>query len=92
MSQTVIEAIDAANAADPNRVKHAGQALAKESLYSMRMTDMLNRFNPQADELMHIAARDNILNAGALLAVTSLWVSKVIINGALLYMIFMPSV
>ena len=57
MSQTVIEAIDAANAADPNRVKHAGQALAKESLYSMRMTDMLNRFNPQADELMHIAAR-----------------------------------
>ena len=57
MSQTVIEAIDAANAADPNRVKHAGQALAKESLYSMRMTDMLNRFNPQADELMNIAAR-----------------------------------
>ncbi|MCF2846361.1 DUF4202 domain-containing protein [Pseudoalteromonas sp. ACER1] len=57
MSQTVIEAIDAANAADPNRVKHAGQALAKESLYSMRMTDMLNRFNPQADELMRIAAR-----------------------------------
>jgi hypothetical protein len=57
MYQAVIKAIDAANAVDPNRVKQDDQELAKESLYAMRMTDMLNRFNPQADELMHIAAR-----------------------------------
>ncbi|MCK8123821.1 DUF4202 domain-containing protein [Pseudoalteromonas sp. 2CM39R] len=57
MYQAVIKAIDAANAVDPNRVKQDDQELAKESLYAMRMTDMLNRFNPQADELMRIAAR-----------------------------------
>lgn len=57
MYQAVIKAIDNANNADPNSVKFEGQSFAKEFLYAMRMTDMLTRFKPDADELMHIAAR-----------------------------------
>ncbi len=56
MYQSVIKAIDKANAADPNKVTVDGKPYGKESLYATRMSEMLQRFNPSADELMCIAA------------------------------------
>jgi hypothetical protein len=49
--------IDAANAEDPNRVMVDGREWPKELLYSERMSDMLQRFAPQADEAMKLALR-----------------------------------
>ncbi|MDQ9090296.1 DUF4202 domain-containing protein [Pseudoalteromonas haloplanktis] len=57
MSQHVIALIDEANSHDPNLEQHNGKMWPKERLYSERMTEMLNRFKPDADELMHIAVR-----------------------------------
>ena len=49
--------IDAANAEDPNRVSCAGRDWPKELLYSQRMADMLQRFAPNADDVMKLAIR-----------------------------------
>jgi hypothetical protein len=49
--------IDAANAEDPNQETAEGQTWPKELLYSRRMTDMLERFAPEADVAMQLAAR-----------------------------------
>lgn len=49
--------IDAANAEDPNQVSADGKDWPKELLYSERMSDMLNRFNPDADDAMRLAIR-----------------------------------
>jgi len=49
--------IDAANGADPNRVEADGKEWPKELLYSERMSDMLERYAPQADEVMKLAIR-----------------------------------
>jgi len=49
--------IDAANSQDPNQVVADGKDWPKELLYSERMTDMLGRYNPDADEVMHLAIR-----------------------------------
>lgn len=49
--------IDEANSADPNRVEADGREWPKELLYSERMTDMLARFTPDADEAMQLAIR-----------------------------------
>jgi len=49
--------IDAANSADPNRVTMDGRELPRELLYSQRMSDMLQRFAPDADEAMKLALR-----------------------------------
>jgi hypothetical protein len=49
--------IDAANSQDPNQVTADGKDWPKELLYSERMTDMLERYNPDADEAMHLAIR-----------------------------------
>ena len=54
---TVIAAIDAANAADPNTVTVDGQSLPKELVYSQRMTAWLEKFAPDAPETTRIAAR-----------------------------------
>jgi len=48
-----IAAFDAANAQDPNQID--GQPA--ELLYARRMTDCLNRLYPDADEILHLAAR-----------------------------------
>ena len=54
----VIELIDAANREDPNReTDDQGQEWPKELLYSTRMTDMLQRFSPDSDEVAQIAMR-----------------------------------
>ena len=51
-----IARIDAANAADPNRVLADGVERAKEVVYSKRMTDWLAKLDPNASEAMRIAA------------------------------------
>ena len=51
------ELIDNANSADPNRVSANGREWPKELLYSERMSDMLQRFRPQADDVMKLAIR-----------------------------------
>jgi hypothetical protein len=49
--------IDAANTADPNRVTADGRQWPKELLYSKRMSDMLERYAPAADDAMKLAIR-----------------------------------
>lgn len=49
--------IDAANNEDPNRVNADGKDWPKELLYSHRMSDMLQRFAPDADDAMKLAIR-----------------------------------
>ena len=51
------ELIDAANRADPNLVTADGREWPKELLYSERMSDMLERFKADADEVMKLAIR-----------------------------------
>jgi len=49
--------IDAANRADPNQVSVEGREWPKELLYSERMSNMLERYKPEADEVMKLAIR-----------------------------------
>ena len=49
--------IDAANSEDPNRVEADGRQWPKELLYSERMSNMLGRFAPDADEAQKLAIR-----------------------------------
>lgn len=49
--------IDAANKADPNQVTADGEDWPKELLYSKRMSDMLERYKPEADDVMKLAIR-----------------------------------
>lgn len=60
MSQTMfdkaISLIDAANSEDPNQVTdHGGKVWPKELLYSYRMSDILQRFSPDADDICKLA-------------------------------------
>ena len=55
--QKALALIDAANSADPNRVQADGREWPKELLYSERMSDMLQRYAPDADEAMKLAIR-----------------------------------
>src|SRR5262245_47862199 len=49
---------DAANAADPNREPDAaGVEQPRELLYARRMSEMLERFAPEASEVVHLAVR-----------------------------------
>lgn len=57
MFEQVITSIDKANNQDPNYELVDDQKQAKEYIYAQRMTQMLSRFAPEADELMHIAVR-----------------------------------
>lgn len=52
-----IELIDEANSQDPNIESADGKDWPKELLYSHRMSDMLSRFNPDADDTMRVAIR-----------------------------------
>ncbi len=49
--------IDTANSEDPNQVRADGKDWPKELLYSERMTDMLGRYNANADDAMKLAIR-----------------------------------
>lgn len=52
-----IELIDAANSEDPNETTIDDKDWPNELLYSHRMSEMLQRFNPEADEAMQLAVR-----------------------------------
>jgi hypothetical protein len=59
-SQTFEQAaalIDTANAEDPNTETVAGKVWPKELLYSHRMSEMLQRYTPDADEAQKLAIR-----------------------------------
>ena len=49
--------IDAANAADPNLETVDGKEVPKELLYAQRMSEMLDRFAPDAPEAVKLAVR-----------------------------------
>ncbi len=52
-----IALIDAANSDDPNQESVAGKVWPKELLYSHRMSDMLQRFAPDAGDAVKLAVR-----------------------------------
>lgn len=52
-----IELIDAANSEDPNQETAEGKKWPKELLYSHRMSNMLERFAPDADDAIKLAIR-----------------------------------
>ncbi len=53
--EQVISLIDAVNSEDPNKEMAENKEWPKELLYSLRMSEMLLRFKPEADELLKIA-------------------------------------
>jgi hypothetical protein len=52
-----IALFDAANAQDPNRELINGETQAKELIYAIRMSTMLQRFAPDASEAVRLAVR-----------------------------------
>lgn len=56
--EKAIELIDAANSKDPNRETDSdGKDWPKELLYSHRMSEMLERYAPDADDVVKLAVR-----------------------------------
>jgi hypothetical protein len=55
--QAAIAAIDQANGEDPNRETADGKEFPKELLYSQRMTEMQERYIPDASEAVKLAVR-----------------------------------
>jgi len=55
--EQAVALIDAANSEDPNQVTADGKQWPKELLYSHRMSDMLQRFAPDADHAVQLAIR-----------------------------------
>ncbi len=57
MYQAAIAAFDKANAEDPNKETAGGIEYPKELLYARRMTDMQERYAPEAPEEVKLAVR-----------------------------------
>lgn len=57
MLEKAINLIDVANKEDPNQETADGKDWPKELLYSHRMSDMLQRYSPDADDAMKLAIR-----------------------------------
>lgn len=55
--QAAIAAFDKANSEDPNKEVVDGKEYPKELLYAQRMTDMQERFAPEASEAVKLACR-----------------------------------
>ncbi|MEB2774887.1 DUF4202 domain-containing protein [Algoriphagus sp. D3-2-R+10] len=55
--QKAISLIDQVNAEDPVREEVTGKEISKELLYSIRMTEKLDQFDPEASEAMRLAVR-----------------------------------
>jgi hypothetical protein len=55
--QAAITAFDQANAEDPNREISNGKEFPKELLYARRMSDMQERYAPEASEAVKLAVR-----------------------------------
>ena len=54
---TAVSLMDAANSEDPNVETADGKEWPKELLYSRRMSDMLERYKPDADDVARLAIR-----------------------------------
>lgn len=52
-----VAAFDARNARDPHQTMVEGIAMPKELAYAQRMTEMLQRYQPDAPEALYLAAR-----------------------------------
>ena len=52
-----VEAFDQANSKDPNSETSGGKEYPKELLYARRMSEWLDRFEPDASETLKLAAR-----------------------------------
>lgn len=52
-----VELIDAANAEDPNIEIADGKEWPKELLYGQRMSEMIERYRPEADDIVKLAVR-----------------------------------
>ena len=55
--EKAITLIDAANREDPNFEVVEGKKIPKELLYGQRMSDMINRFLPDADDVAKLSVR-----------------------------------
>ncbi len=55
MFEQVVELIKSANSEDPNQERDAEKSWPKELLYTLRMADMLERYSPDADDVMKLA-------------------------------------
>lgn len=55
--EKAVALMDAANSEDPNVETADGKEWPKELLYSHRMSDMLERFKPEADDVAKLAIR-----------------------------------
>ena len=55
--QAAIAAFDKANSEDPNKEVSSGKELPKELLYAHRMTEMQERYAPEATEAVKLAVR-----------------------------------
>ena len=55
--EAVLASIDAANDEDPHQVSLDGGPVARERLYGERMSGWLSRLEPEASEVLRIAAR-----------------------------------
>jgi len=55
--QAAIAAFDQANAEDPNKEMFEGKEYPKELLYAQRMTEMQERYVPEASEALKLACR-----------------------------------
>ena len=55
--EKAVELIDAANAEDPNIEVVDGEEWPRELLYGQRMSQMLERYKPEADDIMKLAVR-----------------------------------
>ena len=55
--QAAIAAFDQANSEDPNKELFEGKKFPKELLYAQRMSDMQQRFAPEASEAVKLAVR-----------------------------------
>ena len=55
--EKAVALIDAANSEDPNQETTDGKVWPKELLYSHRMSDMLQRYSPDASDAMKLAIR-----------------------------------
>ncbi|MFA6014335.1 MAG: DUF4202 domain-containing protein [Gallionellaceae bacterium] len=55
--QKALSAFDQANAQDPNREMADGKELPKELLYAQRMTEMQERYAPEASDAVKLAVR-----------------------------------
>ena len=55
--QAAIAAFDQANTQDPNKEIVGGHEISKEFIYSIRMTEMQERYAPEASEAVKLAVR-----------------------------------